>query len=88
MEIREAQETPGLTQLVNDAGHIVQKRGVEALSARVRAAGTVPPQPRLPRAAPARRFGSGVLCAGLAALAVINHRLSPAREAAGDRGQA
>jgi hypothetical protein len=71
MEIRKAQETPGLTQLLNDAGYIVPKRGVKALSARVGAAGTVPPRPRLPRAAPARRFGAGVLCAGLAALATI-----------------
>jgi hypothetical protein len=35
------------------------------------AAGTLPAQPPLPRAAAARRFGAGVLCAGLAALAGI-----------------
>jgi hypothetical protein len=71
MEIREAQETPGLTQLVNDAGHMVQKLGVEALPARVRAAGTVPAQPPQPASVSMRRFGAGVLCAGLAALAAI-----------------
>jgi hypothetical protein len=71
MKIRETQETPGLTQLVKDAGHMVQKQGVEALPARVRATGTVRLQPAQPAAAPMRRFGAGVLCAGLAALAAI-----------------
>jgi hypothetical protein len=34
-------------------------------------AGTIPPQPPNPRAAPARCFGAGVLCLGIAALAAI-----------------
>ena len=45
--------------------------GVQVLPARGHAAGTVPLQPLQPSAAPMRRFGAGVLCAGLAALAAI-----------------
>ena len=51
----------------------MQKRGVRVMPARSprargHAAGTVPPQPLQPGAAPKRRFGTGVLCAGLVAL--------------------
>jgi hypothetical protein len=47
----------------------VQKRGVQVLPARGHAPGTIPVQPLQPREAPRRRFGAGVLCAGLATLA-------------------
>lgn len=46
----------------------MQKRGVQVLPARGHAAGTIPLQTLRPRAVPMRRFGAGVLCAGLAAL--------------------
>ncbi len=59
-----------MTQLVSDAGTMVQKRGGQVSPARVYAGGIVPLQPPQP-AAPMRRFGAGVLCAGLAALAAI-----------------
>ena len=49
----------------------MQKLGVQVLPARGQAAGTIPAQPLQPGAAPMRRFGAGVLCAGLAALAAI-----------------
>ena len=49
----------------------MQKRGVQVLPAGRHAAGTIPGQPPQPSAAPMRRFGAGVLCAGLAALAAI-----------------
>ncbi len=49
----------------------MQKRGAQGLQARKHAAGTLPLQPLHPGAAPMRRFGAGVLCAGVAALAAI-----------------
>ena len=49
----------------------MQKLGVQVLPARGQAAGTIPAQPLQPGAAPMRRFGAGVLCAGFAALAAI-----------------
>ncbi len=60
-----------MTQLVNNAGNMVQKRGAQVLPARLHAAGTVPLQTEQPAAAPMRRFGAGVLFAGLAALAAV-----------------
>ena len=50
--------------------------GVLTLQSPRHAAATVPLQPPQPRAAPMRRFGAGVLCAGLAALgATVVYRL-------------
>ena len=49
----------------------MQKRGVQVLPARRHASGTIPLQAFQPSAAPMRRFGAGVLSAGLAALAAI-----------------
>jgi hypothetical protein len=55
----------------------IEGRRVQTAPAIRKAAGTVPTQPPLPRAAAARRFGAGMLFAGLAALAAIGiYRLS------------
>ena len=54
-----------------EVAEVAKVRGLQVLLAKGHAAGTVPLQPAQPAAAPMRRFGAGVLCAGLAALAAI-----------------